>query len=511
MAQLTYRGNLTAAEFPLISEFQGQTVIMTGNDQNYSRQSNSPRNKDRDIGIPQMYYCHNVVPTDAGVTSIGYLQLAAAPSGTDNTFSDTFTIRDASDNVAIFNNTTSGRNYVLPSVGTGWLRTTDKAPVVGYEVSVAHVNGESYIFFGKLGCFKYNFSTNALDAVTLNGLTVANIIGICASNGYMIAWTENTVFWSSSIDPTDFLPSLVTGSGSQGVQQSKGSIVSCLPQNQGFVVYTKKNAVAAIFTNNTQFPFTFKEIIGAGGLSSSTLVAYDGNSTNHYAYTTSGLQEVSMQNSSVVFPQVTDFLAGSQFEDFDEITNIFTELLLSSPMQKKLTLVSNRYLVLSYGVATLTHALVHDFALARWGKFKVDHTDCFDFTYPSSAVIETPRRSIAFVQANGTVLAAVLAYDTSISYGVVILGKYQLDRNRYITMQELHLESVRSDSNLLVNWLTSLDGKNVSVAPATLATSLGTYRRYNSNTAGINHSVVISGGFNLNSIELKFTDAGGVR
>jgi hypothetical protein len=484
---------------------------MSGQDQNYSRQANSTRNKDRDIGIPQMYYCHNVVPTDAGISSIGYLQLAAPPADTDNTFNDTFTLRDDSDNVAIFNSTTSGRNYVLPSVGSGWLRTTDAAPAAGYEVSVAHVNGVSYIFFGKSGCYTYNFGTNTLDPVTLTGLAPANIIGICASSGYLVAWTGNTVFWSSNIDPTDFTPSLVTGAGSQGVQESKGTIVTCLPQNNGFIVYTKKNAVAAQFTNNAQFPFSFREVIGAGGLSSASLVAYDGNSTNHYAYTTAGLQEISMQNSSVIFPQVTDFLAGSQFEDFDETTNLFTQVTLGSPMRKKITLIGNRYLILSYGISTLTHALLYDFALARWGKLKIDHADCFDFTYPSSVVIETPRRSVAMVQANGTVYATVMAYDTSISYGVVVLGKYQMDRNRFITMQEAHLESIRANSTITVSWLTTLDGVNATPSAAVLATSVGTYRRYHSNISGINHSLVVSGGFNLHSLELKFTDGGAVR
>ena len=511
MTQQTYRANLTAAEFPMTSEFQGRTVIMAGPDQNYSRQANSPKNKDRDIGIPQMYYCHNVIPTDAGLGSVGYLQLAPAPMDTDNTFQDGFTLRDVNDNVAIFNNTASGRNYVLPTIAAGWLRTTDKAVATGKEVSTAFVNGETYIYFGGVGCVKYNFAANTLDAVILTGLVATDIMGICASSGYMIAWTVNKIFWSSTIDPTDFVPSLVTGAGSQKLQEAKGSLISVLPQNNGFIVYTKKNAVSATFTNNTQYPFKFKEIIGCGGLSTSNLVAYDGNSTNHYAYTTSGLQEISQNSTVTIFPQVTDFIAGSQFEDFDELTNTFTELFLSSPMLKKLTMISNRYLVISYGVTQLTHALIYDAGLARWGKLKFTHVDCFDFTYPNTAVIETPRRSIGLIQADGTVKAVSMSYDTALAYGTVILGKYQADRNRYCTMEEVHMESIRPGNTLNVNWLSSIDGKNVAVAPTTLAVDTGTYRRYDSLTAGLNHSLVISGGFNLHSLELKYSDSGAVR
>lgn len=511
MTQQTYRANLTAAEFPMISEFQGRTIIIPGPDQNYSRQANSPKNKDRDIGIPQVYYCHNIIGTDAGLSSVGYQTLATAPLDTDNGFQDVFNIRDINDNVGYLVNTTSGRNYILPSIGLGWLRTTDKAPVAGGIVSIAFVNGETYIFFGGTGCFKYNFATNTLDPVTLAGLSIPTILGIATANGYLLAWTSNKVFWSSTIDPTDFVPSLVTGAGSSGLQQAKGSIVACLPQNGGFIAYTKKNAVAMIYTNNVQTPFTAKENIGAGGLSSFNLVAYDGNSTDHYAYTTDGLQQISLSNSAIIHPQVSDFIAGSQFEDFDETTFTFTELLLSTPMQKKVTMVSNRYLVLSYGVTQLTHALVYDYALARWGKFKVNHVDCFEYTYPSPAVVETPRRSIAFMQADGTLQVVVMSYDTTGSSGVVLLGKYQYDRNRYVTMQEVHLESVRSGAMLAVTWLTSIDGKNTVTAPCTLVENLGTYRRYNSRTTGLNHSLVISGGFQAHSLELKFSDAGAVR
>lgn len=506
----TYRANLTAAEFPMISEFQGRNVIVGGNDQNFNRHTNSPKNKDRDIGIPQIYYMHNVIGTDAGVTSVGYLQQASTPFDTDNTFNEAFVLRDPAGNVAILATTTSGRNYVLPSIGGGWLRTTDKAPAAGKEVTTAYVNGETYIYYGGNNCFKYDFATNALVAVTLMGLTPASILGVCASSGYMIAWTTNKVFWSSTINPEDFLPSLATGAGSQSLQQARGELVSCLPHNSGFVVYTKKNAVGASYTGNAQYPFTFKNIDGCGGLSASNLVSFDGNSTNHFAYTTSGLQEISMQNSVVLFPQVTDFIAGSQFEDFDEVTKQFTVTPLSSPMLKKLTMVSNRYLVISYGIAALTHALVYDFALARWGKLKVPHVDCFEFIYPSTAVIETPRRSIAFLQLDGTVKVATMSYDTSGSYGVVVLGKYQYDRNRYLAMHEIHLESIREGSVIEVKWLTTLDGKTAAIAPTVLAASSGTYRRYNCYTSGLNHSLVVVGAFHLHSLELAFTDEGAV-
>lgn len=509
--QNTYRANLTAAEFPFLSELQGRTVIMPMIDQNYSRQASSPKNKDRDIGIPQAYYMHNVMPTDAGVTSVSFLQTTAPALDIDTTFGDIFSLRDSSENVIDFCNTSSGRCYVRVNAASGWIRTTDKAPAAGMVVTTAYVNGNTYIYFGGIGCFKYNFATNVLDAVALTSLNAANILGICASSGYMIAWTATTVLWSSIIDPTDFTPSLATGAGGGGVQSVKAVITVCLPMNNGYIVYTKKNAVGAVYSGNAQYPFSYKEIIGAGGLASQNLVSYDGNSTNHYAYTTNGLQEVSSANSQVLFPQLTDFVAGSKFEDYDDNTGLFSTVDLVGTMKKKLTMVSNRYLVFSYGITQLTHALIYDFALSRWGKIKLTHVDAFEYSYLSSDVVEIPRRSLGFLQADGSVIVAIISYDTTGSNGTILLGKYQIDRNHFIGMQEIHLESVKVGNNLGIKLLTSIDGTNTSVTVPKIHTNTGTVRRYSCRASGLNHSIAINGAFHLHSLVLKFTDEGEAR
>lgn len=512
MSQSTYRGNLTAAEFPLLSELQGRNVIVGGIDQNYSRQASSTKNKDRDIGIPQVYYMHNVIPTDAGICSIAYTDIVTSPADTDSTFSKIYRLRDAAENVAYLGITKSGRNYILRDTAIGWVRSTDIAPAANRFVTTAHVNGQTYICYGGVGTYKYNFATNALDAVALTGLAANTIMGICASSGYMVAWTINSVLWCSTISPTDFVPSLVTGAGGESLQEAKAEITCCLPQNGGFVVYTKLNAVSMTYTNNLQFPFSAKEIIGAGGLSNPSLAAFNGNSTNHCVYTTAGLQEISMNSASILSPQATDFLAGSEFEDFDEISFVLSSVPLTSAMQKKVTVVANRYIIISYGRLSLTHALYYDIALARWGKLKIEHTDVFEYAYPSAEVVDQPRKSIGFLQANGMIKAAALAYDTTGSYGVIICGKYQMDRNRYLSMQEIHLESVKAGNTMKLSLLTTLDGKNtIKITTPTLATDIGTYRKYVCRSTGLNHSIVMAGAFHANSLELKFSDGGAVR
>jgi hypothetical protein len=66
MSQITYRGNLASATWPLISALFGRSVIVGGPDQNFIRQLYSPEDPDKDIGVPQIYYLHNVLPTSSG-------------------------------------------------------------------------------------------------------------------------------------------------------------------------------------------------------------------------------------------------------------------------------------------------------------------------------------------------------------------------------------------------------------------------------------------------------------
>lgn len=509
----TYRANLTSAEFPLLSDLQGRNIIIADIDQNYSRQLSSAKDKDRDIGMPQAYYMHNVIPIDAGMSSVGYNQLLPPPVGADAdvTFGDMYYVRDSNENVSYLNNTSDGKNYILNPSNPVWLKTNDKAPIAGGFTTEAHVNGQSYIYYAGVGCFIYDTVHNTLNPVTLIGLNPVLVKGICASSGYMIAWTDTAVFWSSTVSEVDFTPSLATGAGGGGIQLAKASITCCLPQNSGFIVYTKKNAVAANYTNNVQFPFNYREIIGAGGLANPNLVAWDGNSVNHMAYTTYGLQTIGMQNATNVFPTITDFIAGSQFEDVDDETLEFTKITLTNTMAKKLTICSNRYLIISYGITTLTHAIFVDLTLQRWGKLKVAHTDCFEYVFPSSVVVEQPKRSVGFVQADGTVLILIQSYNTENSAGVLILGKYQLDRNHYTALMEIHLENVKTTSSPKVLVLSSIDGTNTFRVNPLLVINQAGYRRYNIRTSGLNHSIALSGSFQADTLVLKLDTDGEVR
>jgi hypothetical protein len=77
------RGNLSSAYFPLVSQYHGRTVIVSGQDNNFNRQLYSSADNDKDIGIPQMYYGHNIMPTGTGFLSVGFEQRVPAVDGTN--------------------------------------------------------------------------------------------------------------------------------------------------------------------------------------------------------------------------------------------------------------------------------------------------------------------------------------------------------------------------------------------------------------------------------------------
>jgi hypothetical protein len=501
MSQVTYRANLSAKSFPFISENFGQSIIVPQYDQNYSRQVVSQEDVDQDVGIPQVYYCHNVMPHAQGLQSVGYTSILPTVSGVSN-FNTLFLLRDISDNKVFLGVTDTGDFYISDGTGAPWVFKQSTAS--GKLVTAAYVSGVTYIYVENTGCYKYNFSTGAFVAVTLTNLTAADIIGITYSAGYLIAWSKNQVFWSSTIDPTDFTPSLTTGAGGGAVETARGAINYCIPHNLGFIVGTADNCVAALYQQNSRYPFQFREIVNSGGMTSLELVATDANSSNLYAYTTSGLQSVSTTQTQTVYPEITDFISGRYFEDFDDTTKSFNTIVLSAPMAKKLSVVSDRYLVISYGISELTHAIVYDVVLKRFGKLKITHVECFTYHLAATGIKETPRQSLAFLKKDGSVVVVDFSIASPTLNGTVILGKYQFVRPRLLQLDTITVESSRATQAFNLTLMTSLDGKNTVNSDPYLNYSSGLIREYACRAIGKNISLLFQGGFILDSLVLQF-------
>jgi len=508
MAQVVIRTNLATSSFPFLSEFSGRGIVVKQQDQNYVPVIGSPADPDKDIGVPQLYYCENIIPTSQGYQSVGYEQKTAAVAGSV-VFDQVFAVigPNSGEKAFIGRDQLFNKIYYLRDPNYDTWTYIGTSPNYSGTITTAYVNGTTYVFFAGKGCYKYDFGTNTLTAVVLAGLTVANILGIVAVQGYMLAWSKSAIAWSSLIDPTDFVPSLITGAGGGSVQGARGDLVACVSHTIGLVIYTNQNAVAAPTSGNTRYPFNFRELVASGGLASIDKVTYDANSGNHYEYTTSGIQLISLQQTQTVFPELTDFLAGSIFETFEPTTETLVTEHLTSTMAKKLTLISDRYLCISYGKSysspNYSHILIYDLSLKRWGKLALDHADVFEFSLLTAETVETPRHSIAILGFKGDI--KIVNIDTQDpSDGLVIFGKYQYVRSRTIKLDTVDIENVQPGNPIRCIDRFTLDGKTTTNVAGNLLSQSGLTRKYGFNKTAVNHSILLRGTFNLVCMIMSF-------
>ena len=483
MAQRYYTLPLKQADFPMLSEQQTRTIIGGGD-----------KAETRNVASPKIYYCHNVMPAIDGVDSVGYLSVISAVTPIDLNFSDVRIVYGSNRTRLYLGYTSAGDIYVLKSGTTTWLKLAATSPVPVNDITIGTVNGISYIYYKNIGCRIYNESTDTIDSVTLTGINTANTIGVVASSGYLIAYTVFDLAWSSTIDPTDFTPSQATGAGGGSVSGLRGEIVFILSNDLGMLIYTAANTVAGTYTGNAQYPFKLREVSSSKGGISLDLVAYEANTSAQFSYSKAGLQTVDSQKSRLILPEVTDFLAGKRFEDFDEVTKDFTVTDLTTTMLKKVKFIASRYLVISYGISSFTHALVYDIALDRLGKLKVTHTDCFEYVGDQ---VEVSKESIAFLLSSGEVKVLDFSTSAADSNGVVIVGKLQYTRGRTITLQGVDVENVESSSSLSMTSLVSLDGKTTTKTEGVESYSADNLRKYSFRVTAVNHALLLIGKFNL--------------
>ena len=500
MAQLIYPLNLKEASFPMLSSLQGRTVI--GSTVGVAAaQANSP----------SVAYCHNVMPTKEGYESVGYLPVIAALEGGSSTpFSDVRVIYGTNKSRIYMVLDSLGSVYVLLVGATEWLAVPATSPAtggIGFDhntVTIGTVNGETYIFYKNIGAFQFNEATNELDAVTLSGLTISETIGIIGSGGYLVAYTVNAIAWSSTIDPTDFVPSVVTGAGGGNVAGIAGKILVITGNSLGMLVHTTANILAGSFTRTGLFPWQFRVVPGGKGGISLDHIAYEAESEDQYIYSKAGLQTISYQKAEVILPEITDFLSGKVFEDFNEVTKEYVITTLTTTMKKKLKYIASRYLVISYGITEFTHALVVDIALNRVGKLKITHNDCFEYV---GAQLEVAKETLAFLLADGSVSVMDVSDKTS-GVGTLVVGKLEATYTRWLTILGIDAEDIKSSAEFSITILQSLDGRNTTPVSTSLGYSAAGIRKFLCKTTGNNHSLVIIGDFNLSALLVRYALAG---
>jgi hypothetical protein len=496
MAQYLYRSNIKDSLFPLLSEDLGQTVLV-GTVANEQSQENAP----------QIAYAHNMMPTAEGYTSVAYQQIVSGiPVGDQHHFQDVRVIYSTAFTRRYIAATRFGTIYVYDEVNETWNLVPFDQPVAASTLTMGTVNGITYLFFRGFGCYRFEDSSEQLQRIPLTGITESSILGITASSGYLVAYTEHAIAWSSALSPSDFNPSQTTGAGGGQLSDLDGKAILAVPNNFGFIVWSEANAVSATFTGNSAYPFKFREISNSRGALTLDSIAYEGNSREHYAFSKAGLQSVDTQNAQTLLPEVTDFLAGSRLEDFDETTSTLSVTNLTSTMLKKVKLVASRYLVISYGVTEFTHALVYDLSLQKLGKLKFTHVDVFEYT---GTATEIAKNNLALLKKDGTGYVLDWSVNNTASSGVIILGRYQFVRNRFLKLLEVSAENVESDATFSCKAMLSINGRDISsTVDATVRTAGTKIREFFFKTNSKNALLVFIGKMDLNTVLIKFTTGG---
>lgn len=500
MAQQEYKIGLSNPSVPMLSEQQTRTIIG-------STAGESPASSDK----PGIAYFHNVMPTFNGLDSIGFKSKIAAALPAGVTMEDVRVAYGDARSRVYLGWDSAGNAYALRTGSTIWLALPATVPVTSSPmfsvstVTIGTVNGVSYIMFSGIGAFTYNETTNVLDAVTLTGLDITTVLGVVASSGYLVAYTFEAIVWSSTIDPTDFIPSQVTGSGGGNVAGTAGDILFCTDNTLGLLIYTDANIIAGTYTGNARFPFKFREVDNSKGGIDLDNVAYEANSSSQYVYSKAGVHSVTSQKAEVILADVTDFLAGKRFEDYNETTDLYevTDLSASETMLKKIKFIASRYLIFSYGLPAtgFTHALVFDTSLKKIGKLKIDHTDVFEYIGTQS---EVSKESVAFLLPTGEIKTLDFSVSAT-SSGVLVLGKLQFVRTRMIDLHEVVVENVPEGATLTVLSQASVKGKGFTNVTGFLADTDEEARTYNFHSEAKNHSIVFKGQFNLITAQVTYS------
>jgi hypothetical protein len=540
MAIRNFRCNIKAAHFPLLSAYMGRSVaIRSPDDSDYIvTDSFSGTAANDEIGIAQPIYMHNIMPASHGLQSVGYKMELDESLGVNKDFDQAIILRTKNEQQHILV-PAAGRNYVNKS-GVSW--DTSVAPTaikLGGIVTKAYVSQRTFICYQRNGVYEYDSNTGALNNLVLNGVSANEFDGICYSNNFLIAYTSDTVFWSSTLDPLDFQPSLSNGASSSKLTFVRGAIVAVLPIHNGFVIYTTRNAISAYWSGDLQAPWVFREIPGASGITSTEHVSHDSNYGAHFAWTNSGFMQISKESGIISFPEITDFLTCGRLEDYIDDVNPTgkgtpefagrimaseTQLRFNSggenlaiwkyttPLKLKLAFIGSRYICISYGMNDLlTHILVYDLALKRWGKLRIKHVDVFEYHDPAEEIASTVKHSFGVLQEDGTILTVDFAHDVASTDSILLFGRIQHSRSSMTTMLSASFDGVIYKTTK-ARFMPSFDG----------ATSLPDYYPvcviHNNNTLKVagrltakNFMLKLANSFSISNLEVQVESAQGDR
>ena len=538
MSRIPIRISLDSANVPMLSYQSGPTVVNVKEGMAKLRQEVKATDVPWELTEPQLIFAENVMPVPRGLTSITYSSKIAGIVGTTK-FSKAGLYRTSTNVVGYWAMTTDGKLYTSPVTGISWTERTLPGWPNGWEISTAKINGNTYFYVSFYGCYRFN-SDGTITAITLTGLTATNIKGIAAAIGRLFAYTSTFLHYCSELDIFDFTPSLATGAGSTQIQYVRGDILMVDSASFGLFIYSKENVVACQETGNTSSPYLFSEVENSAGISDIELVASAPGLDAVYAFGSGGLQLIGIKQAIPIFPEISDFIALRSFESYDYVLHKITKQTFISRMKVKLSYVASRYLVVSYGISSLTHLLVYDTALRRWGKLARAHVDVFtisaaliageyikfaDMVAAADTVLipadETKIHETAFLSNQETF--ALMGADGSIEIvdfnfvgspalqSVCVFGRIQLRRGRDSALHEVFLEGLTAGATPWVGDSISYRGASFN-APIELYLDSFDEASYTScyygDSVGLNHNLHIEGMFDLTGLTVTLVPDG---
>jgi len=410
--------------------------------------------------------------------------------------------------------------------------------------TVASVNGKEFLFDGESKTL-YKIEDCVPLEVNTGCVKPKELVGISTLGNRLILYSKDKIFWSSVAigGELDFKPSLPTGAGSTKQNLLKGDIVTLKTLGDSLVVYTTRGALNMVKSQD-QLKYAFNPLLGISGIKKPQHVTNGTSHDRHYVFTTTGLQVVQGRREVAhLDPQTSEFLLGNIIERYtgeqkgnssvDKVTpsncnegwssetqpKCIPESVVCTQLQESVTQgesleVSLSFvhgkLYVSYGDSkdcSKEFSLVWDEALERWGKLKVDHVGVIDY-----------KGKTVFIKVDGTELSYNLNHQKSVACndrdslaceGVIILGRYQLERGSVSQIQGLEVERVLPQSDFSLFWMHSLDGanwdKDEELTPSVQVDSL---RRYNIRRTGMSHAVKMVGTFDLNTLLIELNTNG---
>lgn len=534
------KAKLTQAGFPFnFTEIAGTVLAPSYLDQNLQAGGEQVA-----MEVPQAYFMQNVLPVQRGLSSAHYTRVLK-PHTYPTYLDKIHTLRDASGSVALFS-PAGGQNLIYTKDTGAWTAYPLPSGTLPSAVTVAHLKGVSYVCYAGTGVFVYDFDLNTFAEVTLAGVSMVDVLGVCAANQYLLLYTSQYVAWSNPLDPLDFVPA-VGGAGQSAILANRSEIVVCLPVTEGFIVYTGHNAIFGSYSGNPNVPFYFREIPNSSGVAQPEHASSESTGSGHVAWTSSGFMQISAKSAQLVWPELSSAIADGLYST--QGSGGYPVVARKTSLAVKVSTVGSRYYIVSVkdsssGVKDYPVAYVYDVALDRWGRLDIPHIDFFEYRAPEFSVALTydaatgtyddytglsynnartaePERTAAFGTTFGCCnsLGAVhivlssqvknldlLESTTSgAAASCVYLGRYRIVRPTAVTWSELQVSTSATDAACTVFAHDSAGTVTRKLTPTESGRMVG---KMVGRLTGAHISLKVSGKFLLTSLEFELLDAG---